>query len=138
MTPRNVLWQWHCEFLFDTMWLFEPTNTARRVIMGANIAGIYGAQIFREDDKPRYRRAFSIACAVLAFGIALAIFRFLDDFRRRRRDARRVSDTPTSGRDESPQKWQTVNSTPVTPHNGQVVQVVVDGCNPGVSQDWKT
>jgi hypothetical protein len=120
------------------MWLFEPTNTARRVIMGANIAGIYGAQIFREDDKPRYRRAFSIACAVLAFGIALAIFRFLDDFRRRRRDARRVSDTPTSGRDESPQKWQTVNSTPVTPHNGQVVQVVVDGCNPGVSQDWKT
>jgi hypothetical protein len=120
------------------MWLFEPTNTARRVIMGANIAGIYGAQIFREDDKPRYRRAFSIACAVLAFGIALAIFRFLDDFRRRRRDARRVSDTPTSGRDESPQKWQTVNSTPVTPHNGQVVQIVVDGRNPGVSQDLKT
>jgi hypothetical protein len=120
------------------MWLFEPTNTARRVIMGANIAGIYGAQIFREDDKPRYRRAFSIACAVLAFGIALAIFRFLDDFRRRRRDARRVSDTPTSGRDESPQKWQTVHSSPITPHNGQVVQVVVDGRNPGVSQDLKT
>ena len=81
------------------------------VIMGANIAGIYGAQIFREDDKPKYRRAFSVACAVLAFGIALAIFRFLDDFRRRRREARRVSDTPTSERDESPQKWQTVHST---------------------------
>jgi hypothetical protein len=95
--------------------------------MGANIAGIYGAQIFREDDKPRYRRAFSIACAVLAFGIALAIF-----------DARRVSDTPTSERDESPQKWQTVPSAPATPHDGQVVQVVVDGRNPGVSQHLKT
>lgn len=106
--------------------------------MGANIAGIYGAQIFREDDKPRYRRAFSVACAVLAFGIALAIFRFLDDFRRRRREARRVSDTPTSSeRDESPQKWQTVHSTPATPRNGEVVQVVVDDRNPGVSKDLK-
>ena len=107
------------------------------VIMGANIAGIYGAQIFREDDKPRYRRAFSIACAVLAFGIALAIFRFLDDFRRRRREARRTSDTPTSENDESPQKWQTVHSTTTTPHNGEVVQVVVDSHNPGVSHDLK-
>jgi hypothetical protein len=102
--------------------------------MGANIAGIYGAQIFREDDKPRYRRAFSIACAVLAFGIALAIFRFLDDFRRRRRDARRVSDTPTSKGDESPQKWQTVHSTPP---NGEVVKVVVDGNHHGVARDLK-
>jgi hypothetical protein len=106
--------------------------------MGANIAGIYGAQIFREDDKPCYRRAFSIACAVLAFGIVLAVFRFLDDFRCRRRDARRVLDTPTSERDESPQKWQTVPSAPATPHDGQVVQVVVDGRNPGVSQHLKT
>jgi len=105
--------------------------------MGANIAGIYGAQIFREDDRPRYRRAFSVACAVLAFGIALAIFRFLDDFRRRSREARRASDTPTSERDESPQKWQTVHSTPATPHNGEAVKVVVDGNHPGVAQDLK-
>ena len=53
------------------------------VITGANMAGIYGAQIFREDDEPRYRRAFSVACAILAFGLSLAIFRYLDDVRRK-------------------------------------------------------
>jgi len=52
------------------------------VITGANVAGIYGAQLFREDDEPRYRRAFSVNCAILAFGLALAIFRYWDDFRR--------------------------------------------------------
>ncbi|KAH7035989.1 alternative sulfate transporter [Microdochium trichocladiopsis] len=56
------------------------------VIMGANIAGIYGAQIFRRDDSPLYRRGFSVACAVLAFGLAVAIFRFVDDVIRRRRN----------------------------------------------------
>lgn len=49
------------------------------VIMGANIAGIYGAQIFRADDRPRYRRAFNVNIAVLAFGLSLAVLRFLDD-----------------------------------------------------------
>lgn len=49
------------------------------VIMGANIAGIYGAQIFRSDDKPRYRRAFVIGIAVLAFGTILAIVRKVDE-----------------------------------------------------------
>lgn len=48
------------------------------VIMGANIAGIYGAQIFRSDDKPRYRRAFVIGIAVLAFGTVLAVVRKVD------------------------------------------------------------
>ncbi|KAF4422239.1 hypothetical protein F53441_14296 [Fusarium austroafricanum] len=49
------------------------------VIMGANIAGIYGAQIFRSDDKPRYRRGFTINIVVLAVGLALAVLRFFDD-----------------------------------------------------------
>lgn len=57
--------------------------------MGANIAGIYGAQIFRQDDRPRYRRAFSVNCAVLAFGLSLAIVRFIDDIRSRRRSNER-------------------------------------------------
>ena len=58
--------------------------------MGANIAGIYGAQIFRADDKPRYRRGFGIDIAVLAFGLLIATLRYIDDRVRRRRNARNV------------------------------------------------
>jgi hypothetical protein len=49
------------------------------VIMFANIAGIAGAQIFRSDDAPKYRRGFSINIAILAVGLALAAVRFVDD-----------------------------------------------------------
>ena len=59
-----------------------------RVIMGANIAGIYGAQIFRSEDKPFYRRGFSVAIAVLSVGLLLAIVRLVDDHIRRRRNKR--------------------------------------------------
>lgn len=68
------------------------TNPARlSVIMNANIAGIYGAQIFRADDKPLYRRGFSIAIAVLSLGLALAIARWLENLLRRRRNGDTVS-----------------------------------------------
>lgn len=53
--------------------------------MNANIAGIYGAQIFRGDDKPLYRRGFSVAIALLSAGLLLVIVRWVDDFRRRRK-----------------------------------------------------
>ena len=58
--------------------------------MGANIAGIYGAQIFREEDRPRYRRGFGINIAVLTVGLAMAILRFVDDRLRRRRSAKQI------------------------------------------------
>lgn len=64
--------------------------------MGANIAGIYGAQIFRQDDRPRYRRAFAVACAILAFGTLIAIGRYLDDKIRKRRKARQIDDVSSS------------------------------------------
>ena len=67
--------------------------------MGANIAGIYGAQIFRADDRPRYRRAFSIACAILAFGLVVAIIRYVDDKIKKRRKARQVDDVSSSDGD---------------------------------------
>jgi len=66
------------------------------VIMGANIAGIYGAQIFRADDRPRYRRAFAIACAILAFGLAISIVRYVDDKIRKRKKRQRVDDGSSS------------------------------------------
>lgn len=76
--PLNITWlSLACE---DSE---ERALAMAMVITGANTAGIYGAQIFREDDEPRYRRAFSVACAILAFGLSLAIFRFLDDVRRK-------------------------------------------------------
>lgn len=67
--------------------------------MGANIAGIYGAQIFRQDDRPRYRRAFSMACAILAFGLGLAIVRFINDIWIRHRNARKAANTSSSAND---------------------------------------
>lgn len=44
--------------------------------MSANIGAIYGAQIFQEDDKPLYRRAFAVNIGLLAFALLLAIVRF--------------------------------------------------------------
>jgi hypothetical protein len=64
--------------------------------MGANIAGIYGAQIFRQDDKPRYRRGFSIGIAVLTVGLSLAAVRFVDDLWRRRRNSSQLQSRAAS------------------------------------------
>jgi hypothetical protein len=67
----------------------KAKNIHNRVIMGANIGGIYGAQLFRADDRPRYRRGFSIGCAIIAFGVACASLRYIiGDVMRRRKDQR--------------------------------------------------
>ncbi|KAF5018066.1 hypothetical protein F66182_9965 [Fusarium sp. NRRL 66182] len=72
--PLNIAWMsLACE---DSE---ERALAMAMVIMGANIAGIYGAQIFRSDDSPLYRRGFSINIGVLSLGLALAILRFFDD-----------------------------------------------------------
>ncbi|KAL4922001.1 major facilitator superfamily domain-containing protein [Aspergillus aurantiobrunneus] len=74
------------------------------VIMNANIAGIYGAQIFRSDDRPLYSRGFSVALSVLSVGLALAIVRFVDTLLQRRRKGETVeseSDSGQGSRDES-------------------------------------
>jgi hypothetical protein len=68
--------------------------------MGANIAGIYGAQIFRQDDRPRYRRGFSINISVLTVGLSLAAFRFVDDLLRRRRNSRQLQNGSVGEHDE--------------------------------------
>jgi hypothetical protein len=67
------------------------------VIMGANIAGIYGAQIFRKDDAPKYHRGFSIAIAVLCVGLVLAIGRWIDDVLTRRKKRNQVEVVESEG-----------------------------------------
>ncbi|KAK4160214.1 putative transporter [Cladorrhinum sp. PSN259] len=56
------------------------------VIMGANIAGIYGAQILRSEDSPLYRRGFTVNCAILSTAIIIAGVRFVDDRIRKKRN----------------------------------------------------
>jgi hypothetical protein len=45
-------------------------------------------QIFRQEDRPRYRRAFGICIGVLSAGLALAAIRWVDDTMRKRREKR--------------------------------------------------
>lgn len=79
--------------------------------MGANIAGIYGAQIFRSDDRPRYRRAFVIGIGVLIAGTIAAVLRYLDDVIRRR-NKRNYADSASS---TSPEEEKAVPPTEVVP-----------------------
>jgi hypothetical protein len=81
--------------------------------MGANIAGIYGAQIFRQDDRPLYRRGFSINIAVLTVGLALAVLRFVDDFIRRRRHRKTLTSDPPSNEDIKAPRPSDVQPAPV-------------------------
>jgi hypothetical protein len=41
--------------------------------MAANMAGIYAAQLFRSDDKPRYHRALTIDVVILAVSLITAV-----------------------------------------------------------------
>lgn len=79
------------------------------VIMGANTAGIYGAQIFRADDKPRYRRAFVIGISVLSVGLLCAIVRKIDEALRGRQGK------VLEGEDDSNENLQPVPPSDVQP-----------------------
>ena len=57
--------------------------------MSANIAAIYGAQLFQADDKPRYRRAFGLNSGLLAIALVLAAVRYGYEQYTRRKGARR-------------------------------------------------
>jgi hypothetical protein len=75
-----------------------------RVIMGANIAGIYGAQIFRSEDRPLYKRGFAINLAIVSTAVVLAGIRYVDDIIRRRKVAGQVQLEQGSGSDEATEK----------------------------------
>jgi hypothetical protein len=85
--------------------------------MGANIGGIYGAQLFRADDRPRYRRGFSIGCAIIAFGVACATLRYIiGDVMRRRKDQRQQRQQPRHLEDED--GMRRLSSVDVHGHQG--------------------
>jgi hypothetical protein len=102
------------------------------VITGANIAGIYGAQIFRADDKPKYRRGFSVACAVLAAGLSLAIFRYVDDLWRKRKNR---SASPDSRSTSDVEQIYDGEKKAVPPSKMQAAPIIVDNIRkPSVSK----
>jgi hypothetical protein len=72
--------------------------------MGANIAGIYGAQIFRSDDRPLYKRGFAINLAIISTAIVLVIVRYIDDIIRRKKVRGQVEVVVESGSDEAVEK----------------------------------
>ncbi|EXK79929.1 hypothetical protein FOQG_15483 [Fusarium oxysporum f. sp. raphani 54005] len=63
----------------------ERSLAMAMIIMSANIGAIYGAQLFQSDDKPLYRRGFSVNIGLLAFGLILATLRQVDEILRIRR-----------------------------------------------------
>lgn len=94
--------------------------------MGANIAGIYGAQIFRSDDKPLYRRGFGIDIAVLTVGVALAVIRYSDGWIQKRRAARQPQLAAVdSGSEHNSQDDEKRGIPRVQPGSGQPQQTPV-------------
>ena len=67
--------------------------------MGANIAGIYGAQIFRSEDKPLYLTGFATGIGIITTAITLASIRLVDDIIKRRRAKNQIEVEPESGSD---------------------------------------
>ena len=66
----------------------ERSLAMTMIIMSANIGAIYGAQLFQSDDKPLYRRGFSVNIGLLAFGLLLVTLRQVDQVLRTRRKRR--------------------------------------------------
>ncbi|KAI9883265.1 MAG: hypothetical protein M1823_004963 [Watsoniomyces obsoletus] len=126
--PLNIAWMsLACE---DSE---ERALAMAMVIMGANIAGIYGAQIFRQDDRPRYRRGFGINIAVLAVGLTMATLRYLDDRRRRNRLARLSQSESSRSNDTWPDRK---NHSVVPPSEDQPQTLLVgNGLKPVVAVD---
>jgi predicted MFS family arabinose efflux permease len=97
--PLNIAW----------MSLTCPDSEVRAlamamVIMGANIAGIYGAQIFRSEDRPLYKRGFAINLAIISTAIILVIIRYIDDIIRRRKVRNQIEVVRESSSDEAVEK----------------------------------
>ena len=94
--------------------------------MGGNIAGIYGAQIFRQDDRPLYQRGFAVNISILVVGLLLAVTRFIDDLLRRRKPAPFQPEV-SSGSETSP------SEKAARPSDVQPAPILMDGIKPVIS-----
>lgn len=73
--------------------------------MAANAAGIYAAQLFRSDDKPRYHRALTVDAVILAASLIGAIslalyYRYKDRKAAETEEARGIESPAFSGSDD--------------------------------------
>lgn len=93
--------------------------------MGANAAGIYGAQLYRSDDEPRYRRAFSVCIAVLSLGIVIATIRKVDEIIFRRKNGGQARRESTQEEKEMFDELNTARApSNAIPHPDQVMSDV--------------
>ncbi|KAH7098810.1 alternative sulfate transporter [Auriculariales sp. MPI-PUGE-AT-0066] len=72
--PLNVAWMTlHCRNST------ERAIALAMAIMSANCAGIYGAQLLRADDSPRYHRGFLVMVVILSAALVAALFQWSAD-----------------------------------------------------------
>lgn len=85
----------------------------RRQQINTNLYFQYGAQLYRSDDEPRYRRAFSICIAALSLGVILAIIRKVDEIFIRRRNGGKLETDSTVERE--PEMYDDLKPAPTAP-----------------------
>jgi len=72
--PLNVAWMvLHCRSST------ERAVAMAMIIMSANCAGIYGAQIMRADDSPRYHRGFLVMVVIISAALLSGLFQWAAD-----------------------------------------------------------
>ena len=60
--------------------------------MSANMSGIAGAQLFRADDAPLYRRGFMVCVILICIGWATAVLQGIQYYISRMRQIRKLYD----------------------------------------------
>ncbi|KZV92862.1 MFS general substrate transporter [Exidia glandulosa HHB12029] len=91
--PLNIAWMTlHCHNST------ERAVAMAMIIMAANAAGIYGSQLLRSDDAPRYHRGFIVMVVLLSAGVAFCLFQWAADKVAARRASTTIEDPQGAGR----------------------------------------
>jgi hypothetical protein len=102
--PLNVAWM-----SLNARNSEERAVAMAMIIMAANMAGIYANQLFRADDKPRYRRGLSVNVALLVGALGFAVFQGLFIWHKKKRAQRQEE---TRGIVSPPESISDSKSTP--------------------------